>query len=147
MGNLTLELDDRVRTNQCSTCGFEYPRVHGFVYKDGNAFAVYWAAIYVGHPEHPEPRVDLTIALGQDWSEGSDSSQRIYAEMDVWPTPEQFRMAFHDVDGAPLDPKIFGSPQSRASALASPFRDEFLRVAETITYDDPRVSKALGTKP
>lgn len=61
MGHLTLELDAKVKTNQCEKCGFEYPRVHGFVYEDGDALAGYWAAIYVGHPDHPTPRVDLTI--------------------------------------------------------------------------------------
>jgi hypothetical protein len=147
MGELTLELDAKVKTNQCEKCGFEYPRVHGFVYEDGDALAVYWAAIYVGHPEHPTPRVDLTIALGEDWSEGTDASQRFYAQLDVWPTDEQVRMAFHDVDGAPLERKSFGSPLSRASALASPSKDVFFRVADHIAYDDPRVSKALGTKP
>jgi hypothetical protein len=73
MGDRILELDDKVKTNSAISA-VAYPRVHGFVYDDGEALAVYWGAIYVGHPEHAEPRVDLTIALGQDWSEGSDAS-------------------------------------------------------------------------
>jgi hypothetical protein len=82
MGDRILELDDKVKTNSAISA-VEYPRVHGFVYDDGEALAVYWGAIYVGHPEHAEPRVDLTIALGQDWSEGSDAGQQLYAQLDV----------------------------------------------------------------
>lgn len=147
MGALSIELDSKVKPEQCSKCGLRYHRVHGFVYDGGNAFAVYWAAIYVGHLEHPGPRIDLTIAIGDDWGDESDPTRRCYASLDVWPEAEQVRMAFQDVDGAPLKPEHFGSPLTRASALGSPFEEQFFRVADKIVYDDPRVSKALGTHP
>jgi hypothetical protein len=147
MGTLSLEIDKKVNRQRCHQCGFEYPRVHGFVYDDGNALAVYWAALYVDHPEHPEPRADLTIAIGADWGAESGVTTRSYAELEVWVADEEVRMRFHDVNGRPLDTKAFGAPLSRAAALASPLRQKFLRVADQIVYDDPRVRAVLGTKP
>ena len=148
MPAITIELDDGTRVKTCAQCGMQYPQVHGFLYRDGNAWAVYWAELYKDHPNHPEPRVVLTIALGDDWSEGADPSKRAWAQLDAWPheDKDEIQMAFTDPQGS-LDAVAFGHPLSREVVLTHPLKDSFLTAADEIVYRDTRVSALMGTHP
>jgi len=148
MPTITIELDDHVRVKKCAQCGIEYPQVHGFLYQDGDAWAVYWAELYKDHPNHPEPRVVLVIALGEDWSGGADRAERVWAQLDAWAHEEndQIQMAFADPQGS-LDAATFGHPLSREMALTHPLKDSFLTAADEIVYRDTRVSALMGTRP
>ncbi len=46
---ITIEPSNDVKIHVCKCCGKEYKSTHGFVYADGNAFAVYFAALYFGN--------------------------------------------------------------------------------------------------
>jgi len=141
---LTLELDENVVLSTCARCGTESPRVHGFVYRDGNAWAVYWAELYKDHPQHPDSRALVTIALGEDWSEPADPVNRAWAQLDVWPDHDEIRMGFIDPT-AILDQAYFGRPLSRENVLSDARKDAFLGIADKIVYGDPRVAALLGT--
>src|SRR5215471_3783093 len=56
----------------CACCGGLTVRLTRFVYRNGDAFAVYYAAY---SNNHPGSEVSLLISLGQ-WGEGSQPSQR-----------------------------------------------------------------------
>jgi hypothetical protein len=148
MPAITIELDDGVRVKTCAQCGMQYPLVHGFLYRDGNAWAVYWAELYKDHPNHPEPRVVLIIALGDDWSEGADPAKRAWAQLEAWPheDSDEIEMAFTDPQGS-LDTTTFGRSLSREMVLTHPLKDLFLAAADEVIYRDTRVSALMGTRP
>jgi len=148
MPAITIELDEGVRVKKCVQCGIEYPQVHGFLYRDGDAWAVYWAELYKDHPNHPEPRVVLVIALGDDWSERADPAKHAWAQLDAWAHEEndEIQMAFTDPQGT-LDAATFGHPLTREMALSHPLKDSFLTAADEIVYRDTRVSALMGTRP
>jgi hypothetical protein len=144
LSQLTLELDESVRLGTCVQCGTQFPFVHGFVYRDGDAWAVYWAELYKDHPKHPGAHAVLAIAVGDDWSEGADVALRAWVQLDVWPDNVEIRMSFIDPT-AHHDEAHFGLPLSRAQVLLDSRRDAFLKVADEIAFGDPRVSALLGT--
>jgi hypothetical protein len=141
---LTLELDEGVRLGTCVRCGTQFPFVHGFVYRDGDAFAVYWAELYKDHPEHPEAHAVLAIAVGDDWWEGAEPGHRAWAQLDIWTDNDEIRMGFIDPI-AHHDEAHFGLSLSRENVLLDSRKDAFLKVAEEISFGDPRVSALLGT--
>jgi hypothetical protein len=143
MTNLTIELDDQVQTSTCVQCGRESPRVHGFLYRGGDAWAVYWAGLYKDHPDHPDPRAVLTIALGDDWTEASDSALRAWVQIEAWPNAEEIQMAFVEPSGT-LDAHL-GVQLVREAAVSDHRKDSFLLAADEIVYHDPRVADLLGT--
>jgi hypothetical protein len=142
--NLTIELDEGVRQGTCIQCGAQFPFVHGFVYRHGDAWEVYWAELYKDHPEHPEPHAVLAIAVGDHWSEGADAAHRAWAQLDVWSDNDEIRMGFIDPT-AHHDQAHFGLPLSRENVLLDSRKDAILKVAEEIVFADPRVSALLGT--
>lgn len=148
MPAITIELDDDVRIKTCAQCGTEYPQVHGFLYRDGDAWAVYWAELYKDHPNHPEPRAVLTIALADDWSEGANPTKRAWAQLNTWAHEEndEIQMAFVDPRGG-LDAAAFGQSLSREMVLTHPLKDSFLTAADEIVYRDARVSALMGMRP
>ncbi|HYT11680.1 MAG TPA: hypothetical protein VEL12_02740 [Candidatus Nitrosopolaris sp.] len=107
--------------------------------------AVYWADLYKDHPEHPEPRAVLTVALGDDWSDTADPSGHAWVELNVWPSDNEIRMSFMDVEGD-LDAAHFGLPLNREAALACPDKDAFLTAADEIVFQDERVAVLLGAR-
>lgn len=60
--NLSLEVESEQPGAACDCCGIKSTTVHGFVYKSGDAFAVYYAGWSTQHPERGvsgcAPRVD-----------------------------------------------------------------------------------------
>ncbi len=103
---------------------------------------MYWADLYKDHPEHPEPRAVLTVALGDDWSDTADPSGHAWVELNVWPSDNEIRMSFMDVEGD-LDAAHFGLPLNREAALACPDKDAFLTAADEIVFQDERVAVLL----
>jgi hypothetical protein len=144
MPQITIEMDDNVQMKTCLQCGGKYPRVHGFLYRDGDAWVVYWADLYKDHPNHPEPKAVLIIALGEDWSEGSDPEGHAWATLEAWPDLDQVKMSFIEPFGE-LDPLHFGLPLSREAVIGHRWNQSFLKVADEIAYRDTRVSRLLGT--
>ena len=145
VAQISLEMDEQVNMRTCAQCGAEYPRVHGFLYRDGDAWAAYWAELYKDHPTHPDPRALLTIALGADWSEGADPSGHAWVQLDAWPQGDQIQMRFIDPSGS-LDANTFGNPLSRETALSHKDSNDFLACADQVVYQDTRVSTLLGTR-
>jgi hypothetical protein len=145
VAHIALEMDEHVDMRTCSQCGSEYPLVHGFLYRDGDAWAAYWAELYEDHPNHPEPRALMTIAIGDDWSKGADPSSHAWVQLDARPQGDQIQMRFIDPSGT-LDAGTFGNPLSREAALSHKYGNDFLACADQVAYQDSRVSALLRTR-
>jgi hypothetical protein len=142
MSNLGVELGDQLSDIECVECGGTHKSAYGFVYKDGDAFGLYFATLHTGHAE---PSVGLTLSVGKWWDDDA-VDERSWIFLRVWAEDNEYRMRL-------LDPalshhrnyKALGSPLKREVTLDSPFRDDFYRVADYIVENDPAVTSYLNT--
>ena len=65
VGGLRLEHDDQVTDGVCARCGAPYESVIGVLYEDEEAIAIYRADLFDHFHRDAEPRVVLSIAVGE----------------------------------------------------------------------------------
>jgi len=142
MGTLTIEAAEEVKVGTCADCGKEEQSVHGFVYSDGDAYAVYLATICTGHAEK---LVCVAIGIGK-WSDDSGPDDRQSATLFIRPAPAEFQMTFQDRTNSPWreSERWLGRMLDRTEALASPLKGEFFHVADHIVMNDPRIQGYLS---
>jgi hypothetical protein len=140
---LRLEHDDQVTDGVCGHCGAPYESVIGVIYEDDQAIAIYRADIFDRFHREPEPRVALSIAVGE-WQDGTDRSDRCSAAIEAWAEGARVRLAFSDRAGSPWqDLEVVSWQLTSKEAEASPLKDAFLRLADHVARNDRRLRKAL----
>ncbi len=102
MGTLRLEHDDQQTEAECADCGSAIRSVVGVIYEDDDPIAIYRADIFDHFHRDPEPRVLLSIAVG-DWSDGTGRADRCSAAIEAWPDGGGVRMAISDRAASPWD--------------------------------------------
>src|SRR5437879_6353079 len=117
MSQYSLELGETVKNLICECCGFPVKRVCGFVSKNGDAHAVYYA--FLGE-DPPDRWVGLTVSVGNWWDEDAKNTRQwvhIYARNDG----EGFTLRVGEPEESNFCPwDRGGKPLSRKEALASP---------------------------
>lgn len=145
-GGLRLEHDDQVTDGVCGHCGAPYESVIGVIYEDDDAIAIYRADIFDRFHRDPEPRVSLSIAVGE-WQDGTDRSDRCSAAIEAWAEGARVRMAFSDRAGSPWqDLEVVSWQLTSKEAEASPLKDAFLRLADYVARNDRRLRKVLKSR-
>jgi hypothetical protein len=140
----SLELGDEVANKTCHCCGEEYKSVVGFIVRDDDAYAVYFATLQTGHPGIT---VGLTVSIGKWWDE-SALDERHWIYLTVKPSPENFNMRIEEPSGSAHSGfKPLGIALTREEALASSMREDFFAVAGYILSEDPAVNSYLKGKP
>jgi hypothetical protein len=130
----------------CTRCGAPYESVIGVMYEDDDAVAIYRADIFDHFHRDPDPRVVLSIAVG-DWQDGTDGSDRCSAAIEAWAEGAKVRMAFSDRAGSPWQElEVVSWQLTSKEAEASPLRDAFLRLADHVACNDRRLRKALKSR-
>jgi hypothetical protein len=111
------------------------------VYRDGDAYAVYFA----GWPEgHRDRGVTLAIAVGE-WSEGSTASDRVSIGLDAWTTSSEIQFTVLDPEQSPWgSSELLGEMLPRAKALPHSALKEVFEVADHIVQNDRRIEKFLS---
>jgi hypothetical protein len=143
VGALRLEHDDQLTAGTCAQCGAPFESVIGVMYEADDAIAIYRADIFEHFHREPDPRVVLSIAVG-DWSDGTDRTDRCSATIEAWSTGGHVQMAFSDRAGSTWQElEVVSWQLSSAEAQASPLREAFLRLADHIAYQDRRLRRAL----
>lgn len=143
---MRLEHDDQVTDGVCPRCGAPYESVIGVLYEDEEAIAIYRADLFDHFHRDAEPRVVLSIAVG-DWQDGTDHSDRCSAAIEAWAEGKRVRMAFSDRAGSPWQELDVVSWQlSSQEAEASPLREAFLRLADHVACHDRRLRRVLAPR-
>ena len=141
MGNYTLETSEYIHRLICECCLTEKNRVWGFVFRDGDAHAVYYALLNL---EEKSPRVGLTLSIGP-WWEGTEPSQRVWLHVNVCTGERGIEMGIHDPKESNFYPwEKGGTPLNREEALASSDVKEIWSVADFIVATDVAVSSYLS---
>lgn len=139
--NLSLEAGPQEAGMVCGCCGTRSTTVHGFVYRSGEAFAVYYAG---WSRQHPERGVTMAIATGE-WVEGSGPQDRTSIGLEARPTASEVQFTIVGPEQSPWgETPLFGKMLSRERAKVSPSLKSTLEVAELVTRDDSRVRAVLG---
>ena len=140
MSHITLELGDGETAATCECCGRRAPSVVGFVYRDGDAYAVYYAGWTEGHEANG---VQLIVGVGE-WGDESTPADRRSFGLRCWVAGDELRFEVQEPGASRYGENDFlGAMLSRSAALADPEIAEVFHVAEHIAEDDPRVRAAL----
>jgi len=138
---LTVETVSEVQQRSCADCGRPFSSVHGFVYKDGNAYAVYHALLQT---EHPTRVADLALSFGS-WDEGATGVDRARVGVRIWLDDDQLTMHIADRDESAWgDSETFGKMARRDDVLGTAREQEALRTAELVVDGDARVRDHLA---
>lgn len=101
--------------SSCDCCGGTTVRLTRFVYRDEDAFAVYYAAY---SNNHPGDGVAMLISLGE-WGGDSEPSQRCAFYCRVRPTDDAYEVMLGDAGASPwAATEIVGRKLSRDEALS-----------------------------
>ena len=121
----------------CADCGAFERTVWGFVKKDGDSFAVYYARWQINHRERG---LKLLVSIG-GWGKDGDEKDRRAVAFDCQVSGK--RPAFDTIDAATLawsEKVALGQKLSKADAAAAPeLEAEARAIAERIVQHDERV--------
>jgi hypothetical protein len=124
------------KRSTCECCGGESTSLTRFVYDDGAAFAVYYAAF---SSDHPERGLLGIVSLG-DWGEDGVPPSRVVFAFEMWANEENFNVQIIDAAQSPWkNSKIIGRKLTRDEALAHPWIDDVFHITDHMTDDDPEV--------
>lgn len=130
---ITIELEQPHESGPCECCGGITTDLTRFVYKDGDAHAIYYARFSNNHAERI---VKAVVSIGE-WGEGSTSNQRTSFALELRAGPENYEVHVCDAAASPWrDVELLGPMLDRASALAHPLIDEVFHITDHAVLED-----------
>lgn len=118
---------------RCECCGGEYSTLVRYVYKDGDAYAAYYARFSEAHREHP---VYAIISLG-DCGETSGPWDRIAFAVELWTADDECRVSVVDATKSPWKAAtVLGRILDRDEALQHERLQEVFHITDHMTEDD-----------
>jgi len=143
MAKITIEQGPEQEPKYCTCCGNKTLTVHGFVYNDNNAYAVYFASWTLGHRERG---VSMAIGLGE-WGDGSSPEKRRSMGLECRTTGDQYQFVVIEPEQSPWGKSEFlGRMLPREKALDDIQIKEFFQIADHIIQEDPRVRAFLNQR-
>ncbi len=118
---------------RCDCCDGLSVRLTRFVYRDGDAYAIYYSA-YTN--AHPGKELAMLVSLG-GWGEGSSPSQRVAFYCHVRPTAASFEVALGDAATSSWShAEIVGEKLSADQAREHPWKESAYEVlGEALSRD------------
>ena len=136
----SLELGEEISNITCSCCGEQFKSICGFIKKDDDAYAVYFATLHTGHSDIG---ASLTISIG-NWWDDTALDERHWIELTVKPSETNLNMRIEEPGGSRhKEFKALGIALSRDEALSSHLKDDFFIVADYVVVEDPALSSYL----
>lgn len=124
----------------CPCCGDLTIRLTRFVYRDGDAFAVYYVQYSNGHPDS---ELAMVVSLGA-WGEGSLPRDRAAFFCRVRATQTAYEVMLGDVADSPWsDVELLGAALSGEQARAHPWKATAFEVLDSAFEQDPALSAYL----
>jgi hypothetical protein len=137
---LSIEPAPEVEQRVCPDCSRPFSSVHGFLYDDGNAYAVYHAIL---QRDHPATVVDFALSFGS-WTEQATAADRTRVGIRVWPEDDELKMHVNDPGKSAWgDSETFGEMAGRGDVLGTPLEQEALSAVDFVIAHDSRVDDHL----
>lgn len=113
-----IEMSDPTASH-CECCSGLSVRLTRFVYRDGDAFAIYYAAYSNNHPEN---LLSFLVSIGE-WGEGCQPDQRASFFCQVRPAKRSYEVMLADAAESPWgDAALIGQKLSREQAIQHPLK-------------------------
>lgn len=111
-----------------------------FVYRDGDAYAVYYAKF---SDNHTDGVVSVLIGLGE-WGEGSTPADRVAFAAQIRAVRREFQVMIVDASQTVWSGVTFMGPLlARAEALDHPLVSDVFHLTDHIVHDDAEVHAYL----
>jgi hypothetical protein len=137
---ISLEVGENENQSQCHCCGRAGSTGHGFIYRDGSAYAIYYVAWSSAHPDRG---VSFAVAIGE-WDEGTTAMDRTCAGIEAYEGQAKIFFRFIGPDASPwANTELLGPILDRQAALKHPLKSEFLRLCEMVVRNHPAVREFL----
>lgn len=138
--NFQLEIGENCKSSICHCCGRKSFIGHGFIYKDGDAYAVYYAG---WAPSHSSMKVSFAIAIGK-WDDNSTVQDRICFGLEAYEDKEEILLSVIDPPDSPWkNTELLGNMISRKEALHNPSIKEVFDITELIIRKHEAIKKYL----
>jgi len=130
---ITIEFEPPQEADPCECCGGTTTSLTRFVYKDGNAHAIYYARFSNNHPDR---LIKAAISIGE-WGEGSSPAQRTAFALELRSGPERHEIMVRDAASSPwCGADLLGPMLDRDAALAHPLIDEVFQITDHAVLED-----------
>jgi hypothetical protein len=140
---LSIEYEPPRDQGPCPCCGGRTVSLTRFVYKSGNAHAVYLATY---SDNHPQKLVSIAAGIG-GWGYGSTPDDRVTFSMELKRSTEGFAVSVINSTDSPWPAASFlGRPMTRDEALASPLIREAFHLADHIVLEDEPIKSYLAAQ-
>ncbi|CCQ91124.1 conserved hypothetical protein [Nitrospina gracilis 3/211] len=117
----------------CDCCGGTTTRLTRFVYRDGNAFAVYYALFTDGH----ERKVAYALIGLGEWGVGSSPEKRTAFSVKIWQNDAGWAVTVTDRSESPWKNETFlGTILDREPALQHPFIKDVYHLTDHMVVED-----------
>ncbi|MBF6640286.1 hypothetical protein IVB69_02925 [Flavobacterium sp. J49] len=119
----------------CECCGKETIKLTRFVYKDDDAFAIYYLKFT---KEHEEKIVTGIISIG-DWHTDEEPKKRFSFPFRIWTDSDNFNVGLIDKEESPWKQSLLGNILDRKDALKHPWLSEVFHITDHIVDEDKEV--------
>jgi hypothetical protein len=138
---ITVEFEAPTQS-RCECCGSVTVRLTRFVYRDGDAYAVYYAQYTEGHDEK---RVSGLVSLGE-WGDAATPEERLAFPLQIWMDADNFQVGLVSPADSPWsDVTFLGRILNRDEALGHERIGEVFDISDRMVTDDPEITKYFGT--
>lgn len=136
-----VEIGENSESSVCHCCGKESCVGHGFVYKESDAYAVYYAG---WSTSHSEKKVTFALAIGE-WGDDSVSNDRTCFGLEVYESGDEFLFRVIEPDESPwANTDLLGEMVSRSEALNHPLIREVFVITENIIREHMAIWEHLN---
>jgi hypothetical protein len=131
------------KKESCDCCGGTTTRLTRFVYRDGDAFAIYYA---VFSEEHPERIIEAVVSLGE-WGEDSEPSERRAFALSLRVSESQYEVMVVNAEESPwYGIEFIGPMLDRDDALMHPWIEDVFHITDHIFTDDLEIKAYLDNE-
>jgi hypothetical protein len=128
-------------TTICACCSSPMHQSHGFIYRNENPYALYFAAWI---PGHSQPVADIAIGIAE-WAKEPKPEEVLAISLHVQASDNSLEFMFVDpTESAWQHSALLGQLLPREEALQHISKKDFLHIAEHIIQDDRRIRHFLG---
>ncbi|RKS15683.1 hypothetical protein [Flavobacterium sp. 120] len=119
----------------CDCCGKETTKLTRFVYKDDDAFAIYYIKFTKDHEEKIATGI---ISIG-DWGTDEEAKNRFSFPFRIWTNSDNFQVGLIDKDESPWKQSLLGKILDRKDALKHHLISEVFHITDHIVVEDKEV--------
>lgn len=135
-----IEIGEEEKSIECLEKGTKDSVGHGFIYKNGDAYAIYMVG---WSPARIEKKVSVAISIG-DFDDDARIEDRTCFGVEVFPTGEEISFSFIDPEFSPwAKTESLGIMISKEEARSHPFKSELFLILEHALRNHKPVSDYL----